>query len=136
MFYESDNDIHVTSVNTYIPSTLMVVSATAHTSPLIPSNLSIMSSQTTTNTTEVMTSSYNMLSITSLSPGFDLQSSVFSQSTVRLQSILDRSSPELISSSVQDLKSVSSSISTYPTLPNGNSEKTTSQIQNAFSPLN
>ena len=58
---------------------------------------------------------------------------MFSQSTVRLQSILDPSSSDLISSSVQDHRSVSSSISTHPTAPNGNSEKAKSQIQSAFS---
>ena len=133
MSSESDYAINVTSVNTYIPSTVMVVSASTDTSPLTPSNLSIMGSQTTMNTTEAMTLSYNMLSITSLSPSFVLQSFVFSQSTVRLQSILDPSSSDLISSSVQDLRSVSSSISTHPTTPNGNSEKATSQIKSAFS---
>ena len=39
MSSESDNDINVTSVNTYIPSTVMVVSASTDTSPLTPSNL-------------------------------------------------------------------------------------------------
>jgi hypothetical protein len=42
MSSESDYDINVTSVNTYIPSTVMVVSAATDTSPLTPSNLSIM----------------------------------------------------------------------------------------------
>ena len=130
---ESENDINVTSVYTYIPSTVMVVSASADTSPLTPSNLSIMNSQTTINTTEAMTLSYNMISITSLSPSFVLQLSVFSQSTVRLQSILDPSSSDLISSSVQDLQSVSSSIDTYRTTPNGNNEQMTTPIQSAFS---
>jgi hypothetical protein len=65
---ESDYDINVTSVNRYIPSTVMVVSAYTDTSPLTPSNLSIMSSQTTMNTTEGITLSSEMLSITSLSP--------------------------------------------------------------------
>jgi hypothetical protein len=129
---ESDYDINVTSVNTYIPFTVMVVSASTDTSPLTPSNLSIMGSQTTINTTEAMTLKYNMLSITSLSPSFALQLSVFSQSTVRPQSMLDPSSSDLISSSVQDLWSVSSNISTHPTTPNGNYEKATSQIQSAF----
>ena len=92
-----------------------------------------MSSRTTINTTEAMTLSYNMISITSLSPSFVLQLSVFSQSTVRLQSILDPSSSDLISSSVQDLQSVSSSIDTYRTTPNGNNEQVTTPIQSAFS---
>ena len=51
----------------------MVVSASTDTSPLTPSNLSIMGSQTTMNTTESMTLKSNMLSITSLSPNFVLQ---------------------------------------------------------------
>jgi hypothetical protein len=51
MSSESDNDINVTSVNKYIPSTVMVVSASTDTSPLTPSILSIMSSQKTMNTT-------------------------------------------------------------------------------------
>jgi hypothetical protein len=130
---ESNNDMNVTLVNTYIPSAVMVVSASTDTSPLTPSNLSIMSSQTTMNTTEVITLSSSMLLITSLSPSFALQSYVFSQSTVRLQSVLGPSSPELISSSVQDIQSVSSSIGTYPTTPNGNNEQTTSPIQSTFS---
>jgi hypothetical protein len=92
---ESDYGINVTSVNTYIPSTVMVVSTSTDTSPLTPSNLSIMISQTTMNTTEGIALSSKMLSITSLSPSFVLHSSVFSQSTVRLQSILDLFSPEL-----------------------------------------
>ena len=75
-----------------------------------------MGSQTTMNTTEVITLSSKMLSITSLSPSFVLQSSVFSQSTVRIQSILGPSS-----------------IGTYPTTPNGNSKQTTSPIQSTFS---
>jgi hypothetical protein len=54
-----------------------------------------------------------MFSITSLSPCFFLQSSVVPQSTVRL-SILGPSSPELTSSTVQDIQSVSSSINIYP----------------------
>ena len=82
-------------------------------------------------TTESLKS--NMLSITYLSPSFVLQLSVYSQSTVRPQSILDPSPSDLISSSVQDLRSVSSSISTHPTTPNGNYGKATSQIQSAFS---
>jgi hypothetical protein len=80
-----------------------------------------------------MTLSSNMLSIISLSPSFVLQSYVFSQSTVRLQSILNPSSSDLISSSGQDLRSVSSSISTHPTTPTKNSEKAISQFQSAFS---
>jgi hypothetical protein len=111
----------------------MVVSASTDTSPLTPGYLSIMGSQTTINTTEAMTLSSDMLLITSLSPSFVLQSSDFSQSTVRLQSIVGPSSPEVTSSTVQDIQSVSSSISTHPTTPNGNSEKATSQIQSAFS---
>ena len=91
-----------------------------------------MCSQTTMNTTETMTLKSTMLSITSLSPSFLLQLSVFSQSTFRLQSILDPSSSDLISSSVHDLWSVSSGISTHPTTPNGNYEKATLQIQSAF----
>ena len=85
------------------------------------------------NTTEVMTLQSNMLSITSVSPRFVLQLSVFSQSIVRPQSILDPSSSDLISSSVQDFQSVSSSTCTYLTTPNGNNEQVTSQIQSAFS---
>jgi hypothetical protein len=46
----------------------MVVSTSTDTSPLTPSNLSIMGSQTTMNTTESMTLKSNMVSITSLSP--------------------------------------------------------------------
>jgi hypothetical protein len=132
---ESNNDMNVTSVNTYIPSAVMVVSASTDTSPLTPSNLSIMSSQTTMNTTEVITLSSSMLLITSLSPSFALQSYVFSQSTVRLQSVLGPSSPELTSSTVQDIQSVTSSINIYPTTSdgNGNNEKATSQIQSALS---
>ena len=130
---ESDYAINDTSVNTYIPSTVMVVSASTDTSPLTPSNLSLMGSQTTINTKESMTLKSNMLSITSLSPSCLLQLSVFSESTVRPQSILDSSSSDLISSSVQDLRSVSSSINTHPTTPNGNYEKATLQIQSAFS---
>jgi hypothetical protein len=42
-------------------------------------------------------------------------------------------SAELISSSVQDLQSVSSSIGTYLTTPNGNNEQVTTPIQSAFS---
>ena len=133
MSSESDYAINVTSVNTYIHHTVMVVSASADTSPLSPSNLSIMGSQTTMNTTEAMTLKSNILSITSLSPSFVLQLSVFSQSTVRFQSMLYPSSSDLISSSVQDLWSVSYSISTHPTTPNENYEKATSQIQSAFS---
>jgi hypothetical protein len=133
MSSESDNDTNVISVNTYIPSTVLVVSTSADTSPLTPNNLSKMSSQTTMNTTEYMTLKSNMVSITSLSSGFVLQLSVFSLSTVRPQSILDPSLSNLISSSVQDLRGVSSSISTHPTTPNGNYEKAISQIQSAFS---
>ena len=133
MSSESDYDINVTSVNTYVHSTVMVVSASTDTSPLTPSNLSIMGSQTTMNTTESMTLKFNMLSITSLSQSFVLQLSVFSQSTVRPQSIFDPSSSDLISSSVQDLQSVSSSIHTYLTTPNGNNEQVTTPIQSAFS---
>ena len=118
MFSESDYDINVTSVNTYIPSTVMVVSASTDTSPLTPGYLSIMGSQTTINTTEVITLSSNMLSITSLSPSFVLQLSVCSQSTVRPQSISS---------------SVTSSIDTYLTTPNGNNEQVTTPIQSAFS---
>ena len=132
MSSESNYAINVTSVNTYIPSTVMVVSASADTSLLTPSNLSIMGSKTTLNKTKAMTLSYNVLSITSLSPSFVLQSSVFSQSTVRLQSILDPSSSDLISSSVQDLRSLSSSIDTYLTTPNGNYEQEITPIQSAF----
>jgi hypothetical protein len=120
---ESDYDINVTSVNKYIPSTVIVVSASTDTSPLTSNNLSLMGSQTTMNTTEVITLRSKMLSITSLSPGFVLQSSDLSQSTVRLQSIVGPSSPELTSSTVQDIQSVSSSINTYPTTPDGNNEK-------------
>jgi hypothetical protein len=69
----------------------------------------------------------NMLSITSLSPSCVLQLSVFSQSTVRPQSIFDPSSSDLISSSV------TSSIDTYLTTPNGNNEQVTTPIQSAFS---
>jgi hypothetical protein len=135
MSSESDYDINVTSVNTYIPSTVMFVSASTHTSSLTSNNLSIMGSQATMNTTEVITLSSKMFSVTSLSPSFVLQSSVFSQSTVRLQSMLGPSSPELTSSTVQDIQSVFSSINIYHTTPdgNGNSEKATSQIQSAFS---
>jgi hypothetical protein len=46
---------------------------------------------------------------------------------------LDPFSPDLTSSSVQDLQSVSSSICTYPTTPNGNNEQVTTPIQSAFS---
>ena len=55
MSSESDYAINVTSVNTYIPSMVMVVSASTDTSPLTPSNLSIMGSPTTTNTREALT---------------------------------------------------------------------------------
>jgi hypothetical protein len=132
---DSDYDINVTSVNTYIPSMVIVVSASADISSLTSNNLSIMGYQATMNTTEVIPLSSKMLSVTSLSPSFVLQSSVFSQSTVRLQSILGPSSPELTSSTVQDIQSVSSSINIYPTTPdgNGNNEKGTSQIQSALS---
>jgi hypothetical protein len=132
---ESDYGINVTSVNTYIPSMVIVVSASADTSSLTSNNLSLMGYQATMNTTEVIPLSSKMLSVTSLSPSFVLQSSVFSQSTVRLQSILGPSSPELTSSTVQDIQSVSSSINIYPTTPdgNGNNEKATSQIQSALS---
>jgi hypothetical protein len=133
MSSESDYDINVTSVNTYIPSTVAVVSTSADTSLLTSNNLSIMGSQTTMNTTESMTLKSNMVSIISLSPSFVLQLSVLLQSTVRTQSILDPSLSDLISSSVLDLRSVSSSISTHPTTPNGNYEKATSQIQSALS---
>jgi hypothetical protein len=113
---ESYYAINVTSVNTYIPSTVMVVSASTDTSSLTSNNLSIIGSQAIMNTTEVITLSSKMLSITYLSPSFVLQSSVFSQSTVRIQSILGPSS-----------------IGTYPTTPNGNNEQTTSPIQSTFS---
>ena len=43
------------------------------------------------------------------------------------------SSPELISSSLQDLQSVSSSIGTYLTTPHGNYKQVTTPIQRAFS---
>jgi hypothetical protein len=90
-----------------------------------------MGSQAPMNTTEVITLSSKMFSKTSLSPSFFHQSSVVPQSTVRLQSILGPSSPELTSSTVQDIQSVSSSINIYPTTPdgNGNNEKVTSQIE-------
>jgi hypothetical protein len=129
---ESDYDINVTSINTYIPSTVI---ATADTSSLTLNNLLIMGSQATMNTTEVITLSSKMFSITSLSPSFFLQSPVVPQSTVRLQSILGPSSPELTSSTVQDIQSFSSSINIYPTTPDGkgNNEKATSQIQSALS---
>jgi hypothetical protein len=130
---ESDYAMNVTSVNTYIPYTVMIVSASTDTSPLIPSNLSIIGSQTTMNTTESMPLKSNMLSITSLSPSFVLRLPLFSQYTVRPQLIVDPSSSDLTSSSVQDLRNVFSSINTHPTTPNGNYEKATSQIQSAFS---
>jgi hypothetical protein len=91
-----------------------------------------LSCQKTMNTIDTMTLKSNMLSITSLSPSFVLQISVFSLSTVRLQSILDPSSSDLISNSVQDFRSVSSSIDTYATTPNGYNEQVTSQIQSPF----
>ena len=74
---ESNNDMNVTSVNTYIPSTVIVVSASIDISSLTSNNLSIMGSQTTMNTTEVIALSSKTLSVTSLSPSFVLQSSVF-----------------------------------------------------------
>jgi hypothetical protein len=43
------------------------------------------------------------------------------------------SSPELTPNTVQGIQSVSSSISTYPTTPNGNNEKATSPIESGFS---
>jgi hypothetical protein len=43
------------------------------------------------------------------------------------------SSPELITSSVQDFQSISSGIYTYLTTPNGNNEQVTTPIQSAFS---
>jgi hypothetical protein len=54
MSSESDYAINVTSVNTYIPSMVMVVSASTDTSPLTPRNLSIMCSQTIMNTPEAI----------------------------------------------------------------------------------
>ena len=113
---ESDYDINVTSINRYIPSTVI---ASADKSSLTLNNVLIMGSQATMNTTEVITLSSKMFSITSLSPSVFLQSSVVPQSTVRLQSILGSSSPELTSSTVQDIQSVSSSINIYPTTPDG-----------------
>jgi hypothetical protein len=61
---ESDYDIHVTSINTYIPS---MVIASADTSSLTLNNLLIMGSQATMNTTEVITLSSKMFTITSFS---------------------------------------------------------------------
>jgi hypothetical protein len=89
---ELDYDINVTSINTYIPSTVI---ASADTSSLTLNNLLIMGSQTTMNTTEVITLSSKMFSITSF-----LQSSVVPQSTVRLQSMLGPYSPELTLSNI------------------------------------